>query len=58
MTLAKAAVMVMVVARARAWCWQHQQWRQRQAVGHHPVVVVDGGGKDIIPAAAIGPRRQ
>ena len=50
MTLAKAAAMVTTEARARAW-WQ-QHWRrlrrlwQRWAVGHHPVVVVDGGGKD------------
>ena len=61
MTLAKAAAMVTTEARARAWWRQHwrrrqrwrRRWRQRRAVGHHPVVVVDGGGKDVITAAAI-----
>ncbi len=54
MTLAKAAVMV--TAEARAWWWQHWQWQQRWAVGHHPVFVIDGGGKDVITAAAIDRR--
>ena len=64
MTLAKAAAMVTVEARARAWWRQHQRrrrrwwrrWRQRWAVGHHPGIVVDCGGKDIIAAAAIDRR--
>ena len=46
-------------ARARVWWWQHSwQWRrwQRQAVGHHPVIVVDGDSKDFIAAAAINRR--
>ena len=54
--LAKAAAMVTVEARARAWWQQHRwrwrQWRQQRAVGHHPVVIVDGGGKDVVPATA------
>jgi hypothetical protein len=59
MTLAKAVAMVMTEARARAWWQQHQQrlrrwrWRQRRSVGHHPVVLIDGGGKDVITAATI-----
>jgi hypothetical protein len=52
MTLTKAAAMVTAEARARAWWWQHwrqlRQWQQQRAVGHHPVVVVDCGGKDVI----------
>ena len=58
MPLAKTAVMVMAEARARAWWRQHRRrwrrWRQRRAVGHHPVAIIDGGGKDVIAAAAIG----
>ena len=54
MTLAKAAVMVTV--EARAWWRQHQWQRQRWAVSHHPVVDIDGGGKDVIAAAAINCR--
>jgi hypothetical protein len=55
MTLANAAAMVAAEARARAWWRQHwrQLWRQQWAVGHHAFVVVDGGGKDVIAAAAI-----
>ena len=53
MTLAKAAAMVTAEARARAWWRQHWRRRQRRAVGHHPVVVVDGSGKDVIAAATI-----
>ena len=56
MALAKAAAMVTVEARARAWWRQHQRRRQLRVVGHHPAVVVDGGGKDIIPAATIDRR--
>ena len=62
MTLAKAAVMVSAEARARAWWRQHwgwwRRWRQRRAVGHHPVVVVDSSGKDIIAATAINRRHR
>jgi hypothetical protein len=46
-TLLKAAAMVTVDARARAW------WRQGRAVGHHPVIVVDDSGKDVITTTAI-----
>ena len=57
MTLAKAAATVTVEAMARVWWQQHRwrlrRWRQRRAVSHHPVVVVDGGGKDVIATAAI-----
>ena len=60
MTLAKAAAMVTVEAMARVWWQQHRwrlrRWRQRRAVGHHPVVIVDGGGKDVIATAAIDHR--
>jgi hypothetical protein len=60
MTLAKAAAMVTAEARARTWWRQHwrwrRRWRQRRAVGHHPVIVVDSGGKDVIAVAAIGCR--
>ena len=56
MTLAKAAVMVTAEARARTWWRQHQRRRQRWAVGHHPVVLVDSGGKDVIAAATINRR--
>jgi hypothetical protein len=60
MTLAKAAAMVMVMAEARAGAWwqQHwrrlrQRWRQQRAVGHHPVAIIDSGGKDVIATTAI-----
>ena len=60
MTLAKAAAMVTAEARARAWWRQHQRrlrrWRQQRVVGHHPVVVVDGGDKNIFATAAIDHR--
>ncbi len=55
--LVKAAAMVTADARARAWWRQHRQrwwrWRQGRAVGHHPVIVVDDSGKDVITTAAI-----
>jgi hypothetical protein len=57
MTLAKAAAMVTAEARARAWWQQHRwrlrRWRQGRWVGNHPVVIVEGGGKDIIAATTI-----
>ena len=56
MTLVKAAAIVMAEARARVWWRQHQRQRQQRAVGHHPVVLVDSGGKDVIAASAINRR--
>jgi hypothetical protein len=56
MTLAKAAAMVTAEARTRVWWRQHWRRRQRRAIGHHPVVVVDGGGKDVIATATIDRR--
>ena len=56
MMLAKAAAIVTAEARARAWWRQHWRRQQRRAVGHHPVVVIDGSGKDVITAAIINRR--
>ena len=60
MTLAKNAAMVTAEARARVWWRLHRQrqqwWQQPRAVGHHPIVIFDGGGKDVIAAATIDHR--